>query len=159
MKQQTYIFLDLCDTKNSTEKAGKKLLKHLSKINRPLEIQFKEMLNLMNQCDIVERQNQKRITNRSTHESDDETPKAFQFKNNPFSVFSGIIPGTKWCGTGDIATTYSDLGKLYRFIGGKVNIIHILAMYHQYQFRRLFSSIFILHCVGRRIVESRTKFV
>lgn len=68
----------------------------------------------MHQCDVVEKQNQKRVTNRSTHESNDgETPKAFQFKNNPFSVFSGIIPGTKWCGTGDIATTYSDLGKLF----------------------------------------------
>lgn len=111
--------MDLCDYKNSNEKAGKILLKRLSKLNRPLEIQFKEMLNLMNQCDIVEKQNLKRITNRSTHESDDETPKAFQFKNNPFSVFSGIIPGTKWCGTGDIATTYSDLGKLFRFVGIK----------------------------------------
>lgn len=83
----------------SNENAGNKLLKQLSKLNRPLEIQFKEMLNLMNQCDIVEKQNQKRITNRSTHEPNDETPKAFQFKNNPFSVFSGIIPGTKWCGS------------------------------------------------------------
>lgn len=90
------------------------MLGQLSKLNRPLEIEFKEMLTLMHQCDIVEKQNQKRITNRSTHESSDgEAPKVFQFKNNPFSVFSGIIPGTKWCGTGDIATTYSDLGKLF----------------------------------------------
>lgn len=65
----------------------------------------------MNQCDIVEKQNQKRVDNRSTDESEAETSKTFQFKSNPFSVFSGIIPGTKWCGTGDIATTYSDLGK------------------------------------------------
>lgn len=87
----------------------------MSKINRPLEIQFKEMLNLMNQCDIVEKQNMKRNQRRNVRPSsstDDNTSKAFQFKNNPFSVFSGIIPGTKWCGTGDIATTYSDLGKL-----------------------------------------------
>ncbi|XP_055296931.1 uncharacterized protein LOC129565749 [Sitodiplosis mosellana] len=94
------------------ESAGKKLLKQLSKINRPLEIQFTDMLNLMNQCDIVENQNVKRNQRRNTHPaSDEDTSKTFAFgKNNPFSVFSGIIPGTKWCGTGDIATTYNDLG-------------------------------------------------
>lgn len=29
---------------------------------------------------------------------------------NPFSVFSGVFPGTKWCGTGDIAKDFHDLG-------------------------------------------------
>lgn len=75
------------------------------------------MLNLMNQCDIVEKQNMKRNERRNAKPSNDDgddTSKAFQFKNNPFSVFSGIIPGTKWCGTGDIAATYSDLGKQIR---------------------------------------------
>lgn len=98
----------------SNESSGNKLLKQLSKINRPLEIQFNEMLNLMNQCDIVEKQNMKRNKRRNTNTQppiDEGTSKAFQFKNNPFSVFSGIIPGTKWCGTGDIATSYNDLGK------------------------------------------------
>ncbi|KAM8719686.1 hypothetical protein ACLKA7_005849 [Drosophila subpalustris] len=32
------------------------------------------------------------------------------FPRSPFSLLSGIIPGTKWCGTGDIAETYNDLG-------------------------------------------------
>lgn len=71
----------------------------------------------MNQCDIVEKQNMKRNERRNAKPSNDDgddTSKAFQFKNNPFSVFSGIIPGTKWCGTGDIAATYSDLGKRIR---------------------------------------------
>lgn len=88
---------------HSNENAGNKLLKQLSKINRPLEIEFKEFLKLMNQCDIVEKQNLKRKERRNAHASDtdddgDDTSKAFQFKNNPFSVFSGIIPGTKWYG-------------------------------------------------------------
>lgn len=77
------------------------------------------MLNLMNQCDIVEKQNKRRIESRSV-EPDDGGEKNFlnrQFKNNPFSLFSGIIPGTKWCGTGDIATTYSDLGMLKLWCG------------------------------------------
>lgn len=66
----------------------------------------------MNQCDIVEKQNMKRNDRRQTKPADEDVSRAsFQFKNNPFSVFSGILPGTKWCGTGDIAATYSDLGK------------------------------------------------
>lgn len=96
----------------SSDNAGKKLLKQLSKINRPLEIQFKEMLKLMNQCDIVEKQNLKRNDRHYVKPAEEDVSRAsFQFKNNPFSVFSGILPGTKWCGTGDIAATYGDLGK------------------------------------------------
>lgn len=45
----------------------------------------------MDQCDIVEKQHQKRLENRDTHHASDEN--TFQFKNNPFSVFSGILPG------------------------------------------------------------------
>ncbi|XP_073956595.1 phospholipase A2-like, partial [Choristoneura fumiferana] len=29
---------------------------------------------------------------------------------SPLSLLQGIIPGTKWCGTGDIAADYHDLG-------------------------------------------------
>lgn len=97
----------------STKEGGKKLLGELSQINRPLEIKFDEMLNLMNQCDIVDKQNRKRNDSRTVpnEERQDSSFLKRQIKNNPFSVFSGIIPGTKWCGTGDIAATYSDLGK------------------------------------------------
>lgn len=104
-----FFFFRFC----SNDSAGHKLLKQLSKINRPLEIQFKDMLNLMNQCDIVERQNLKRNERSNVHPSKEDTSKSFQFKNNPFSVFSGIIPGTKWCGTGDIATSYNDIGEWF----------------------------------------------
>lgn len=97
----------------SSEEAGNQLLKQLSQINRPLEIKFKEMLNLMSQCDIVDRQNRKRVESRSVPKGEviETADTKHQFKSNPFALFSGIIPGTKWCGTGDIATTYSDLGE------------------------------------------------
>lgn len=75
----------------SNENAGGKLLKQLSKINRPLQIKFAEMLNLMDQCDVVEKQNHKRHRNPDTNKANDDN--SFQFKNNPFSVFSGILPG------------------------------------------------------------------
>lgn len=31
---------------------------------------------------------------------------------NPFSFLSGVFPGTKWCGTGDIAKNFHDLGEV-----------------------------------------------
>lgn len=75
----------------SNDNAGAKLLKQLSKINRPLEIKFAEMLHLMNQCDIVEKQHHKRHGNRNTSKANDDN--SYQFKSNPFSLFSGILPG------------------------------------------------------------------
>lgn len=52
----------------------------------------------MNQCDIVDKQNKRRIESRSVDVEDDGS-KSFahrQFKNNPFSLFSGIFPGKKF---------------------------------------------------------------
>lgn len=53
------------------------------------------MLRLMNQCDIVDNQNKRRIESRSV-DADDDGSKVLvtqKFKNNPFSLFSGIFPG------------------------------------------------------------------
>lgn len=93
------------------DKEGVMLLQKLSSINKPLEITFKDMVKLMNQCDIVDKQNE---MNRHPHLSKEQRSVdgggAGLFPQNPFSLLSGIVPGTKWCGTGDIATSYSDLG-------------------------------------------------
>lgn len=74
-----------------------KLLHNLSAINKPLEITFKDMVKLMNQCDIVEKQNE---LNRQPHLSKEQRSVdgggAGLFPQNPFSLLSGIIPGTKW---------------------------------------------------------------
>lgn len=52
------------------------------------------MLRLMNQCDIVDKQNKHRVESRSVDEADDEHKSVNrQLKSNPFSVFSGIFPG------------------------------------------------------------------
>lgn len=42
--------------------------------------------------------------------SDDEENNRGLLAGNPFSLFSGVFPGTKWCGTGDIARNFHDLG-------------------------------------------------
>uniref|UniRef100_A0A182UDD1 Phospholipase A2 n=1 Tax=Anopheles melas TaxID=34690 RepID=A0A182UDD1_9DIPT len=128
---------------------GLELLRNLSAINRPLEISFRDMIKLMEQCEQVDRLNE-RNSYRATEAPDassvayriagpddpiDETgngsadqtggssnggflamimknrsSKRGIFYSSSFSLLSGIIPGTKWCGTGDIAESYHDLG-------------------------------------------------
>ncbi|KAH8306868.1 hypothetical protein KR018_009933, partial [Drosophila ironensis] len=109
------------------DKEGKMLLEGLSQYNRPLEIKFNEMLKLMDQCEHVDK-----LSYASRHKAKSEGGERSSgddasstgavndgvalklatniFPRSPFSLLSGIIPGTKWCGTGDIADTYSDLG-------------------------------------------------
>lgn len=81
---------------HSTDNEGKKLLQRLSKINRPLEISFKEMAQLMNQCEIVDKQSYaKREQENAGQISDSNGASVASIfpQNNPFSLFSGIIPG------------------------------------------------------------------
>uniref|UniRef100_A0A1B0D9R1 phospholipase A2 n=1 Tax=Phlebotomus papatasi TaxID=29031 RepID=A0A1B0D9R1_PHLPP len=91
---------------------GAKLLKELSAVNRPLQIDFREMLKLMMQCQMID--HMRKVKRQGTTSDTDQTTKRQHqtgyFSGAGLSLFSGIIPGTKWCGTGDIATTYHDLG-------------------------------------------------
>jgi len=95
------------------------VLKKLERVNRPLEIGFKDMIKLMYQCELIE--NQMEEANAVGAVAQEEKPQSDQavqesrsnlFANSfeSITLLSGIIPGTKWCGTGDIATTYHDLG-------------------------------------------------
>jgi secretory phospholipase A2 len=117
----------------SNDDEGRVLLRKLSRINRPLRIDFGDMLKLMKQCDQVDRNHD--TTRRKAHgfaalydrnsdlrqeeglQADEPAPPADEDENNrgllsgnPFSLFSGVFPGTKWCGTGDIAKNFHDLG-------------------------------------------------
>uniref|UniRef100_A0A336LL42 Phospholipase A2 n=1 Tax=Culicoides sonorensis TaxID=179676 RepID=A0A336LL42_CULSO len=96
----------------------KSMLRKLSKINRPLEIGFKDMIKLMYQCELIDKADEK-SNQYSDNSAESQNDQAIQesrstfFNNQAFpsiSLLSGIIPGTKWCGTGDIAKDYHDLG-------------------------------------------------
>ncbi|XP_063703588.1 uncharacterized protein LOC134833256 [Culicoides brevitarsis] len=95
---------------------GKSMLRKLSKINRPLEISFKDMMKLMYQCELVDKAEQKTRDDYLEEMQSDQPIQESRgglFDNQAFpsiSLLSGIIPGTKWCGTGDIAKSYHDLG-------------------------------------------------
>uniref|UniRef100_A0A182MKG7 Phospholipase A2 n=1 Tax=Anopheles culicifacies TaxID=139723 RepID=A0A182MKG7_9DIPT len=131
---------------------GGELLRNLSTINRPLEISFRDMIKLMEQCEQIDRLNER--NSYRPVEASDSSPIAYRIGTGPdrdvpdedssnnsgtgtttsnggflamimknrnskrgifysssFSLLSGIIPGTKWCGTGDIAESYHDLGE------------------------------------------------
>lgn len=112
------------------------LLGKLARINKPLEIGFSDMLKLMQQCnkvdkqrDILKRKESKfeALYERNSDLGDEsnaqndalvhDEPKENRgiLSGNPFSILSGVVPGTKWCGTGDIARNFHDLGEV-RFL-------------------------------------------
>ncbi|XP_050532899.1 uncharacterized protein LOC126900908 [Daktulosphaira vitifoliae] len=92
------------------DEEGKSILKNLTKINKPLRITLQQMLNLMEQCDLLEPNtdiNKSILKTRSPGENVDTTKVETSTQS---SLYSGILPGTKWCGTGDLASTFFDLG-------------------------------------------------
>lgn len=84
------------------------LLYELQKLAKPVHIGFPDMVKLMSQCTEVENNNRKPARSQSVRSSG--LGKGL-FTINPLTLLSGIIPGTKWCGTGDIADHYHDLGQ------------------------------------------------
>jgi len=79
----------------------KEALKNLTKVAKPYEVSFAQMMDLMTNCEklgLPEFTNGIQIqTSRSVG-------------GGTYSLLSGVLPGTRWCGTGDLATTFFDLG-------------------------------------------------
>ncbi|XP_030029837.2 uncharacterized protein LOC115447059 [Manduca sexta] len=99
-----------------------RLLRQLSRINRPLGVTFPQMIKLMAQCQQVEGVEAHEETGRASewraqHSGSEARARldaggvhAGLLGGSPLTLLQGIIPGTKWCGTGDIAADYHDLG-------------------------------------------------
>ncbi|XP_044730991.1 uncharacterized protein LOC123294006 [Chrysoperla carnea] len=109
-------------------------LYNLKSISKPLVITLDEMLNLLKQCEMLEEPSggTSDIQSDSPYTADNNMPPKVQQQSNSnpifklfnrnsnngatqnpsatFSVLNGIAPGTKWCGSGDIAVNYHDLG-------------------------------------------------
>lgn len=77
---------------------------------RPLAINFQEMINLMHQCNTLDYSVYFDEHNEFRKNISIGREQAGGVKNI-FSLLNGIVPGTKWCGTGDIAKDYFDLGQ------------------------------------------------
>ncbi|KAJ0176380.1 hypothetical protein K1T71_007559 [Dendrolimus kikuchii] len=101
-----------------------RLLRQLSSINRPLGVTFPQMIKLMSQCQQVDgveiSEESRRVLSSGWREGsgdgaararlDAGGAHAGLLGGSPLTLLQGIIPGTKWCGTGDIAANYHDLG-------------------------------------------------
>ncbi|XP_060522971.1 uncharacterized protein LOC132699973 isoform X2 [Cylas formicarius] len=87
-----------------------KVLGDFHSMARPVGITFPEMLTLMDQCKELEDIKHTTKHEEETKNSTSEDQGRSILTNDPFTLLRGIIPGTKWCGTGDIAKDYFDLG-------------------------------------------------
>ncbi|KAG8231738.1 hypothetical protein J437_LFUL012016 [Ladona fulva] len=93
------------------------ILRNLSRL-RPLSVTFEQMMELISKCQ--ELSEQERNMNAATRgprkltENNKESQEQLRARSldagGALTLFQGILPGTKWCGTGDLATTYYDLG-------------------------------------------------
>ncbi|XP_061716715.1 uncharacterized protein LOC133524607 isoform X1 [Cydia pomonella] len=110
------------------EEDTERLLRQLGRINRPLGITFPQMIKLMSQCQQVTPRLRKKVEGVEAHPHvtsrgetwreggaararlDNGGAHAGLLGGSPLTLLQGIIPGTKWCGTGDIASDYHDLG-------------------------------------------------
>ncbi|XP_076547895.1 uncharacterized protein LOC117601840 [Osmia lignaria lignaria] len=83
------------------------VLRNLSLITAPQLVTFQEMTKLMQQCELLDE-----VRDDTTSSSMINTmSKSIHGMGSVLSLLSGILPGTKWCGTGDIAENYHDLGE------------------------------------------------
>ncbi|KAL6436324.1 hypothetical protein ACFW04_004696 [Cataglyphis niger] len=80
------------------------VLRNLSMILQPQVVSFQEITRLMQQCELLDKLQVKATSALPMN--------ALSRAASSITLFSGILPGTKWCGTGDIAENYHDLGDL-----------------------------------------------
>ncbi|GBP05220.1 hypothetical protein EVAR_76689_1 [Eumeta japonica] len=120
--------------RSSDEDEGERLLVRLGRVNRPLAVTFPQMIRLMAQCQQVEgvealESGTGSMIPVSSNDGSGGSRRsggwgvgaararlhaggahAGLLGGSPLTLLQGIIPGTKWCGTGDIAADYHDLG-------------------------------------------------
>lgn len=73
------------------------------------------MVKLMYQCELVESEGTSKndyyvAEDQKSDQLVSESRGSIFPTTGSITLFNGIIPGTKWCGTGDIAKSYHDLG-------------------------------------------------
>ncbi|XP_076244144.1 uncharacterized protein LOC143185222 [Calliopsis andreniformis] len=83
------------------------VLRNLSSVTIPQLVSFQEITKLMQQCELLDKIQHDVLSNSMLN----SLSRGTRVVGNSLSLLSGILPGTKWCGTGDIAENYHDLGQ------------------------------------------------
>ncbi|KAJ1530810.1 hypothetical protein ONE63_005658 [Megalurothrips usitatus] len=93
-------------------KAGlaREALQNLSTIAKPSQLGFPDMSALMRRCQALDEARAAAAAGGQGPAAVAATKRKIDDNPDPSSLLSGILPGTKWCGTGDIASNYFDLG-------------------------------------------------
>ncbi|XP_014262312.1 uncharacterized protein LOC106674217 [Cimex lectularius] len=91
-------FIEVVDVRQKRQELNK--LRSL--IGKPITLKFPQMMDLMSRCSKIPDVKPQRINNMQSDQpvSQNRNQQSLQL----------ILPGTKWCGTGDIAANYFDLG-------------------------------------------------
>ncbi|XP_071654164.1 uncharacterized protein [Temnothorax longispinosus] len=84
------------------------VLRNLSMTARPQVVSFQEITRLMQQCELLDGLQVEATSTLPTN----ALSRGTRIAASSITLFSGILPGTKWCGTGDLAENYHDLGDL-----------------------------------------------
>lgn len=86
---------------------AKEVLRNLSLTAVPQLVSFPEMTKLMQQCELLDKIQHDALSTSTSN----TVSKVGGRMSSVLSLLSGILPGTKWCGIGDIAENYHDLGQ------------------------------------------------
>ncbi|XP_046981088.1 uncharacterized protein LOC124547812, partial [Schistocerca americana] len=91
---------------------AKGALASLSELAVPEEVRFWEMKQLMNECETLPPPPQAALNGslKALSLSQESEATGRSISKATHTLLSGVVPGTKWCGAGDIAETYHDLG-------------------------------------------------
>ncbi|XP_012219070.1 uncharacterized protein [Linepithema humile] len=84
------------------------VIRNLSMILHPQVVSFQELTRLMQQCESLDSYQVEGTSTLPTN----ALSRGSRIAASSITLLSGILPGTKWCGTGDIAENYHDLGDL-----------------------------------------------
>ncbi|XP_022238478.1 uncharacterized protein LOC111085211 [Limulus polyphemus] len=86
------------DSENDTEEVLSSFRQHVEEVSFPIMLWFIEECRMLDFID------------ETSNIKTDATSLELSVLPS-WSLFSGILPGTRWCGTGDVAKQYDDLGR------------------------------------------------